>query len=236
MTVLRSLTARSRFHDVRFCYFPLDAADPTQREYLFVACEDGNTRVFDLTTPVPAVDAAEGETGPSMDAVAMLTGHSNRFVPLPSTSLYFHSPNQFVIVSNRVKMIDLLEVAYPSLPTPTSASSTLVLSSISSDGKINLYDLAALSTIVSSPNADGTPVEIAPSASHDTDGSRLTCLCVIGLAFGGAKPEADGDDEEEEDSEDGDEEESGSEEEELESEEEGEAEDEEDAEEEFEEE
>lgn len=83
MTVLRSLSARSRFHDVRFCYFPLDAADPTQREYLFVACDDGKTRVFDLSTPTPAVDVVEGEAGPSMDAIAMLTGHSNRFVATP---------------------------------------------------------------------------------------------------------------------------------------------------------
>lgn len=79
MTVLRSLTARSRFHDVRFCYFPLDAADPTQREYLFVACDDGKTRIFDLSTPTPEVEVAEGEAGPSMDAIAMLTGHSNRY-------------------------------------------------------------------------------------------------------------------------------------------------------------
>ncbi|KAK4705518.1 protein MAK11, partial [Phenoliferia sp. Uapishka_3] len=160
MTVLRSLTARSRFHDVRFCYFPLDAADPTQREYLFVACDDGKTRVFDLSTKSAEVDVVEGETGPSMDAVALLTGHANR-----------------------VKMLDLLEVAYPvAAANPNSAPtapSTLVLSSISTDGKINLYDLASLSVLTNTEA--GEPVEIGPIASHDTDGSRLTCVCAIGL-------------------------------------------------------
>lgn len=83
-------------------------------------------------------------------------------------------------------MLDLLEVAYPAPADASSTAprSTLVLSSISTDGKINLYDLAALSVLAGAePGAE--PVEIGPSGSHDTDGSRLTCVCAIGLALPG---------------------------------------------------
>ena len=101
-------------------------------------------------------------------------------------------------------MLDLLEVAYPT-PVPAdsaSARSTLVLSSISTDGKINLYDLSALS-VLSTVERGATPVEIGPIASHDTDGSRLTCVCAIGLvgpigAAGTSGLEGEEDEEEEE--------------------------------------
>lgn len=80
MTVLHSLQAPSRFHDVHFCYFPLDVNDPTQCEYLFVACEDGKTRVFDVTSPSTPVDdpSADPEALPTLDPIAQLTGHANR--------------------------------------------------------------------------------------------------------------------------------------------------------------
>ncbi|KAM0750385.1 WD40 repeat-like protein [Meredithblackwellia eburnea MCA 4105] len=178
MSVIRTLTAPSRFHDVRFCYFPLDAEDPTQKEYLFVACEDGKTRIFDLSR--------EEKEGAESEPVAVLVGHSNR-----------------------VKMLDILEVAYPT----TTPSSTLVLTSISTDGKINLYDLSSL------PSSLGTGHEIEPIASHDTDGSRLTCVFAVGMV-GGAKTkkasedgeaavESEEDESEEEDEKEGDEEEDG---------------------------
>lgn len=82
MSVHHVLTARSRFHDLRFCYFPIDATDPTQSEYLFVACEDGKTRVFDIThsadTAKQAGDESEESTTPAIAAVAEMTGHANR--------------------------------------------------------------------------------------------------------------------------------------------------------------
>lgn len=81
MTVLHSLQAPSRFHDVHFCYFPLDVKDPTQREYLFVACEDGKTRVFDVsssTAPALVDPEADPEALPTLEPIAELVGHSNR--------------------------------------------------------------------------------------------------------------------------------------------------------------
>lgn len=76
-------------------------------------------------------------------------------------------------------MIDLLEVACPD-STPTSPTSTIILSTVSSDGLINLYDLATLKSARSTAK-EGEIVEVSPTSSHDTDGSRLTCVCVIGM-------------------------------------------------------
>lgn len=76
MAVHHTFTAPSRFHDVRFCYFPIDATDPSQCEYLFVACEDGKTRVFDITTE--SAPPADGEGSP-LEALAQLSGHANRY-------------------------------------------------------------------------------------------------------------------------------------------------------------
>ncbi|GAA5982211.1 hypothetical protein JCM11641_006227 [Rhodosporidiobolus odoratus] len=206
MSIHHSLTAPSRFHDARFCYFPLDTSDPTQREYLFVACEDGKVRVFDVSEPTPiendGQDLSELDL-PKMEPFAELVGHSNR-----------------------VKQMDLLEVALPSTSTASSADSTVVLTTISSDGKIHLYDLARLSPPSTSTKAkkgkETTPEttesevkQIQPSASYDTDKTRLTCVCAVGMVErkgkNGAQQEEGGSesesDEEEEDSEDDEEEE-----------------------------
>lgn len=88
-------------------------------------------------------------------------------------------------------MMDLLEVALPASASPSSPSSTIVLSTISSDGKVNLYDLARLppaSTAASKGKGKkaATPAateakEVEPIASYDTDKTRLTCVCAIGL-------------------------------------------------------
>ncbi|KAM0793651.1 hypothetical protein ACM66B_001082 [Microbotryomycetes sp. NB124-2] len=150
MTVLHALSGPSRFHDVHFSYFPLDKQDPAQSEYMFVACEDGKTRIFDVATP--SVTDSEVENGAStlLEPVAVLVGHKNR-----------------------VKMLDLLEVAVPDAET-----STVVAVSASSDGLINVYDLAVLP---SSAKGEKAALDIEPSGTYDTEASRLTCVCAIGL-------------------------------------------------------
>ncbi|TKA56464.1 hypothetical protein B0A53_02035 [Rhodotorula sp. CCFEE 5036] len=185
MSIHHQMTAKSRFHDVRFCHFPLDASDPNQREYLFVACEDGRTRVFDISNPTPVtVDETTDLNAldlPKLDPVASLVGHSNR-----------------------VKMIDFLEVALPTSET----SSTIVLTTVSSDGFINLYDLADVQVaITATENNQEGGVEVEPIGNFDTDKSRLTCVCAIGLVDrGGDAGKAGGEDgngsEDEEDDED----------------------------------
>lgn len=74
----------------------------------------------------------------------------------------------------RVKAVDALQIALPTTSDSTRISTTLV-STISSDGKIRLYDLASLPPSSStSPNQE--KVQIEPLTEYDTKGSRLTCL------------------------------------------------------------
>lgn len=196
MTVLHTLTAPSRFHDVQFCYFPIDATDPKQKEYFFVACEDGRIRVFE-------VGQGGGGEEEVLEPVKVLAGHTNRCVSL---SVPLHLQSADTRIQNRsVKMLDLLEVAYPTSSATEEAETTLVLTSASSDGKINFYDLAALS--------QESEEEIKPIGCFDTDGSRLTCVCAVGMVerkgeeAKGEDEEDSSDEEEEEEDDDDDEEE-----------------------------
>ena len=71
---------------------------------------------------------------------------------------------------NRVKAVDILRVALP----PNSKSkrtSTTIVCTISSDGKIFVYDLASL------PEGSGKElVRMRPKVEYDTKGTRLTCV------------------------------------------------------------
>ncbi|KAK0489297.1 WD40-repeat-containing domain protein [Armillaria novae-zelandiae] len=69
---------------------------------------------------------------------------------------------------NRVKAVQTLSIA---LPAPKRKSTTLVCTA-SSDGKIHVYDLAALNK--TSENVQ----EIEPVAVYDSKGTRLTCIAV----------------------------------------------------------
>lgn len=116
---------------------------------------------------------------------------------------------RFAAAARRVKMIDLLEVALPT----SEPSSTIVLTTVSSDGFINLYDLAdvQVATSTTTKNREGG-VEVEPIGKFDTDKSRLTCVCAIGLVdHGGDAAKAGGENgngsEDEDDDEDDDEEE-----------------------------
>jgi len=93
-------------------------------------------------------------------------------------------------------MMDLLEVALPT-STVDSPKSTIILTTASSDGRINLYDLSQLSTL-------STSKEIQPSATFDTDKSRLTSICAIGLLEKRVKGTTEEEEEEESDPEDDD--------------------------------
>ncbi|CAL1714478.1 unnamed protein product [Somion occarium] len=73
--------------------------------------------------------------------------------------------------TNRVKAVDALQIALPSIPNSSRTSTTLV-STISSDGKIRIYDLASLPTVPT----NGEKTQLTPVAEYDTKGSRLTCV------------------------------------------------------------
>jgi len=75
--------------------------------------------------------------------------------------------------ANRVKAVETLSVALPE-SSGSKRSSTTIVCTISSDGKILVYDLASLPEPSSSPSK----IEITPKAEYDTKGTRLTCVTV----------------------------------------------------------
>ncbi|KAH9839727.1 WD40-repeat-containing domain protein [Rhodofomes roseus] len=70
--------------------------------------------------------------------------------------------------SNRVKAVETLKIALPSPGKP----STTIASTISSDGKVYIYDLSAL------PATMEEKLQLSPVAEYDTKGTRLTCLAL----------------------------------------------------------
>jgi protein MAK11 len=74
--------------------------------------------------------------------------------------------------TNRVKAVETLSIALPG-SLKSKRTSTTIVCTISSDGKIFVYDLASLPE---SPSTSKT--EITPKAEYDTKGTRLTCVTV----------------------------------------------------------
>lgn len=73
-------------------------------------------------------------------------------------------------MQSRVKAVETLAIALPH--SASDRQSTTVVSTISSDGKIRLYDMAAL------PSSSNGKVVLQPVAEYDTKGTRLTCLAM----------------------------------------------------------
>ncbi|EKM81619.1 hypothetical protein AGABI1DRAFT_69942, partial [Agaricus bisporus var. burnettii JB137-S8] len=76
---------------------------------------------------------------------------------------------QMVGHENRVKAIQTLKIA---LPVDSGRKSTTVVTTVSSDGKIRLYDMNSV------PETKETVAEIKPVAEYDTKGTRLTCVTI----------------------------------------------------------
>ncbi|KAG8879570.1 hypothetical protein FRB98_005650 [Tulasnella sp. 332] len=97
------------------------------------------------------------------------------------THIAYQLVAEFLGHESRVKAMDTLQV---SLPTSLDASPlvTTYLTTISSDGKIHVYDCADVpphATSSSSPSASkpsSAAKAIHPIARYDTKGSRLTCV------------------------------------------------------------
>ncbi|KAH9940771.1 WD40 repeat-like protein [Epithele typhae] len=82
--------------------------------------------------------------------------------------------------SNRVKAVDAIRI---SLPEGSSRESTTVVCTVSSDGKVRLYDLALV------PETSVETIQLDPLAEYDTKGTRLTCVT---LADGDQSPSVQG--------------------------------------------
>lgn len=74
----------------------------------------------------------------------------------------------------RVKAVETLAIALPRIPDVSNApSSTTLVSTISSDGKIRIFDLATLPAGIPS---SGDKPQLSALVEYDTKGSRLTCM------------------------------------------------------------
>jgi len=73
---------------------------------------------------------------------------------------------------NRVKAVETLSIALPK-SSKTKRTSTTIVCTVSSDGKIFVYDLAGLPASSSS-----SKIQLSPKAEYDTKGTRLTCVTV----------------------------------------------------------
>ncbi|KAG5350265.1 p21-activated protein kinase-interacting protein 1-like [Termitomyces sp. T112] len=112
--------------------------------------------------------------------------------------------------TNRVKAVQTLDITLPCPPSPSADTSqrkaTTIACTVSSDGFINVYDLA----MVPASDEGQEKVDIAPVAAYDTKGTRLTCLTIAdgdmvsGEAKAGEKrKEREGEEEEDESEEEG---------------------------------
>ncbi|KAI9440753.1 WD40-repeat-containing domain protein [Lactarius indigo] len=85
----------------------------------------------------------------------------------PDSGAFLRAIAHLVGHGNRVKALDTIKIALPS----TTRRSTTLLSSVSSDGTINVYDLSLLP-----PGLSEEIVETSPVVQYDSKGSRLTCV------------------------------------------------------------
>ncbi|ORX33564.1 WD40-repeat-containing domain protein [Kockovaella imperatae] len=210
MKLLHTLETKSRFNTLLFASLPRAAyfedPDEEEMEMLFVGNEKGSTEGYWVDLGDVEDDSEEEDEDGDQDQeeggsgsinvdlrhIVTLTGHSNRIKAI--SSLRFMVPNQHDV------------------PRPT-----VLLTSVSSDGKINLYDLGSynLNNLIEQHKGSAT-AEISthdPVASHDTKGTRLTCVFLAegrkgatGLGESEVKQNI-GPDEDEDDDDDGEEEE-----------------------------
>ncbi|KAL7418950.1 transcription initiation at TATA-containing promoter protein [Cryptotrichosporon argae] len=157
LNLLYTLGTKSKYNAVLFAQMP--AEDGEGRELLCVGTEKGLVEVYDFSYEESEEDEQDNEddaddaegSAPkaTVDRVATLVGHTNRIKAM--SSLRF---------------------------TPPGSVPTVLFTTVSSDGLINLHDLALV------PTSGGANTNVEPIAAYDTKGSRLTCVF---LADGGVK-------------------------------------------------
>jgi len=88
----------------------------------------------------------------------------------PDSGTFLRAIAYLVGHGNRVKALDTQKITLPSV----KQRFTTILSSVSSDGTINVYDLSLLPPPSLSEEID--IVETSPVVTYDSKGSRLTCV------------------------------------------------------------
>jgi len=159
MTLVATVTHKTRLHDIRFA--------PRARgpgELLLVAAEDKTVLVYAIDDTLVGGDDAK--LAPPV-LLARLTGHGNRYA-IPLFTSVNHTKSDYA-VSLSVKGIDVHVVE----STKDAQTRTVYVCSASSDGFIRLFDL---STVPQTASPNDEPVSIECISSYDTQGTRLTCI------------------------------------------------------------
>ncbi|KAK0555678.1 Protein mak11 [Tilletia horrida] len=199
MTRLHALEGIKRLHDVQFVRARMirgsksaqdgeEEGAAVEHELMLVASEDKKVHVFDLDQS--ALDELEREQAKAK-AKASQNGKTKSdnadqdededdeeddAVPLVEIG-------RLVGHENRVKALGVQHVKVPSSSASiTSPDTTVLTTTISSDGRIRVFDLAPLlhlraSAATSELGSEAVP-ELESIAMHDTKGSRLTCLSI----------------------------------------------------------
>lgn len=165
---------------------------------IFVACEDRRVGIYLFDQKVfdeldrkasekdeqedegDAEDEDEEEEKRTLKEIGCLTGHDSR-----------------------VKSVVLQPL---SLPGQSSENFSLTATTISSDGRIRIFDVSRIYSQILASSSDSSvllpsePIEIRAIAVHDTKGARLTSLSVVG--GDGSLPQRSNGDEDEEHEED----------------------------------
>ncbi|OCF44245.1 protein MAK11 [Kwoniella heveanensis CBS 569] len=176
LKLLHTLTTKSRFNTLAFASLLRsgegdennEEEDEEEEELLCVGTEKGVVEVYNITVGTDEEsedeDEDEGEGGESVqngkgadvEKVATLIGHTNR-----------------------IKSVSVLPFAAPAIDGQDGLRKTTLLTTVSSDGLINLYDLSAISGLkIPTSETQEQEQKIEPVASYDTKGSRLTCVYI----------------------------------------------------------
>ncbi|KAG6829143.1 hypothetical protein H0H92_005547 [Tricholoma furcatifolium] len=132
------------------------------------------SRVQDVrfTPRVPGAGEGEGEL--------LLVGAEDKLLSVYEVSTDAdHTPKIVAVMTGhtrRVKAVQTISIALPPSSSSSSSAQTILACTVSSDGRIHVYDLA----MVPAPSSQtaNEKKEIAPVAEYDTNGTRLTCLAL----------------------------------------------------------
>jgi protein MAK11 len=179
MSLLYSVTHAARIHDILF----VEEGKESKHSVLLVAAENKKVSAYLVLSSPPQPEIQEDnddeEEVSTLKVFAECIGHSNRRVESSLLPLSV----KLTSCARRVKALASLCMALPVSPTQTR-SYTTILTTISSDGKVLVYDLAPLASAASASSSSEAATEaseilqLSPVAEYDSAGSRLTCLTV----------------------------------------------------------
>jgi protein MAK11 len=153
MALLQSFNHASRIHSIS------TSRTSSDREVLLVAGEDKKVSIY-LLPPIEGYPGDGGRETPPL--LATLSGHANRYARFALKPCVISE----ILTLSSVKAVDILVW-----------EETTFAATVSSDGRIHLYDLAPG---LGSPGSDA-PLDCAPICCYDTKGSRLTCVTLAAV-------------------------------------------------------